>query len=57
MVDCAFAATAGAVGGGFKLPRVLPLVVLEPGVVVAFIEVLEDGGEDLGGFFGEGDAF
>ena len=28
----------------------------ESGGVVAFVEVFEDGGEDLGDFFGEGDA-
>ena len=41
----------------FKLPCVFSLVVEETGVVVAFVEVFEDGGEDLGDFFGEGDAF
>ena len=29
----------------------------EAGVVVAFVEVLEDGGEDFGDFFGEGNSF
>ena len=29
----------------------------EPGIVVAFVEVFEDGGEDFGGFFGEVDSF
>ena len=41
----------------FKLPGVFTLVVEETGVVVAFVEVFEDGGEDLGDFFGEGDSF
>ena len=41
----------------FKLPCVFTLVVEETGVVVAFVEVLEDGGEDLGDLFGEGDSF
>ena len=35
----------------------MTLVVEEAWVVIAFVEVFEDGGEDLGGFFGEGDAF
>ena len=41
----------------FKLPRVAPLVVEEARVVVAFVEVFEDGGEDLGELFGEVDPF
>ena len=41
----------------FKLPCVFALVVQETGVVVAFVEVFENGGEDLGDLFGEGDSF
>lgn len=41
----------------FKLPCVLALVVQETGVVVAFVEVFENGGEDLGNLFREGDSF
>ena len=43
--------------GVFELPGVFAFVVQEFGVVVAFVEVFEDGGEDFGDFFGEGDAF
>ena len=43
--------------GHFKLPCVPALAVQEARVVVAFIEVFEDGGEDFGGFFGEVDSF
>jgi hypothetical protein len=32
----------------FEMPCVSPLVVIEFGIVVAFVEVLKDGGEDLG---------
>lgn len=47
-----------AVGGaGFELPGVEPFVVKEAGGVVAFVEILEDGGKDFGGFFREKDAF
>ena len=41
----------------FELPGIFTLVVQETGVVVAFVEVFEDGGEDLGDLFGEGDSF
>ena len=41
----------------FELPGVFTLVVEETGVVVAFVEVFENGGEDFGEFFGEGDSF
>ena len=41
----------------FELPGVFTLVVQEARVVVAFVEVFEDGGEDLGDFFGKGDSF
>ena len=49
----------GGCGGGgvFEFPGVFALVVEEFGVVVAFVEVFEDGGEDFGYFFREGDAF
>lgn len=41
----------------FELPRVSALVVEQAGVVVAFVEVFEDGGEDFGEFFGQVDSF
>ena len=41
----------------FELPRVSPLVVQEAGVVVAFVEVFEDGGEDFRELFGQVDPF
>ena len=41
----------------FELPRISALVVEEAGVVVAFVEVFEDGGEDFGELFGEVDSF
>ena len=41
----------------FELPGVSALVVQEAGIVVAFVEVFEDGGEDFGKLFGEVDAF
>ena len=59
-VDCALdgAPTGhGVLVGGLELPAVLTLVVQQAWVVVAFVEVFEDGGEDLGGFVREGDAF
>lgn len=40
-----------------EFPRVAAFVVQQARVVVALVEVLEDGGEDLGEFFGEVDAF
>ena len=47
----------GAGAGIFEVPAVALLVVLDAGVVVAFVEVLEDGGEDFWFFVGEVDAF
>ena len=47
----------GLVVGYLEFPAVLTLVVQEAGVVVAFVEVFEDGGEDLRGFVWEGNAF
>lgn len=41
----------------FELPRVPALVVQEAGIVVAFVEVFEHGGEDFGELFGEVDPF
>jgi len=55
VVDGGFGA-AGA-GGVFQLPCVSTLVVQQTGVVVAFVEVFEDGGEDFGELFWEGDSF
>ena len=40
-----------------EFPCVAALVVQEARVVVAFVEVFEDGGEDLRDFFGQGDPF
>ncbi len=54
MVDGGFGA-AGA-GGVFQLPCVATFVVEQTGVVVAFVEVFEDGGEDFGELFWEGDS-
>lgn len=56
MVDGALGA-AGTHVGRLELPRVLALVVHEVGVVVAFVEVLKHGGEDLGLLVRQGDAF
>lgn len=42
--------------GVLELPRVAALVVQQAGIVVALIEVLEDGGEGLGFLVGQGDA-
>lgn len=47
--------TAGRLGL-LELPRVVALVVQEARIVVALVEVFEDGGEDLGLVFGQGDA-
>ena len=55
MIDCRFRAIVVA-GRVFKLPCVLAFVVLQTGVVIAFVEVFEDGGEDLGGLLGKVDA-
>ena len=41
----------------FELPGVLALVVQEAGVVVAFVEVFEDGGEDFWELFRQVDSF
>ena len=41
----------------FKLPRISAFVVQKARIVVAFVEVLEDGGEDFGQFFWEIDSF
>lgn len=48
--------TACATLPGLQLPRVLPLIVDEARVVVAFVEILEDRGEDLGLFVRQRDA-
>ena len=41
----------------FELPGVSAFVVQKAGIVVAFVEVFEDGGEDFGDFFGKVDSF
>ena len=40
-----------------EFPDIAAFVVEEAGVVVAFVEVFEDGGEDFGDLVWEGDAF
>lgn len=55
-LDDGFVGIVGAGAGVFEVPAVALLVVLDAGVVVAFVEVLEDGGEDFGFFVGEVDA-
>lgn len=47
---------AAVVGCVFQLPSVSTLIVEETRVVVAFVEVFEDGGENLGELFGEIDS-
>lgn len=49
-------ARAVAVVGGLQLPRVAPLAVHKPRVVVALVEVLEHRREDLGRLVGQGEA-
>jgi hypothetical protein len=39
------------------LPRISPLVVDQPRIIIAFVEVFENGGKDFGLFVWEGDAF
>ena len=51
MIDGAFAATARL--GVFEFPDVASLILEKAWVVVAFVEVFEDGGEDFGEFFRE----
>lgn len=46
----------GAVAPVFKVPAIAFLVILHAGVVVALVEVLEDGGEDLRLFVWEVDS-
>jgi len=41
----------------FQLPRVSSLIMYESWIIVAFVEVFEDRGEDFGFFVGEGDSF
>lgn len=54
MVDCRFRI---AFSRRFEFPRVSAFVVEKAGIVVAFVEVFEDGGEDFGEFFWEVDSF
>lgn len=46
---------SGPAVGSLQLPPILPLVVDQPRIIVSFVEVFEDGGEDLGFFVGEVD--
>lgn len=50
--DSGLGITPAVVLGFFEFPGVATFVMQEAGVVVAFVEVFEDGGEDLGKFFG-----
>ena len=53
VIDCRlYRSTALTVRGVLQLPGVAPLVVEESGIVVSFVEVFEDRGEDFG--FSEG---
>lgn len=54
MVDCGLRVV---LSGHFELPRISALAVQEARVVVAFVEVFEDGREDFGGFLGKVDSF
>ena len=57
VVDGRLDGAATAVGGdGLELPRVAALVVHEARVVVALVEELEHGREDLGLLVGQGEA-
>ena len=56
VVDSRLDGAAAAVGRLLDLPRVAALAVHEARVVVALVHVLEDRGEDLGGFVRQGDA-
>lgn len=57
MEDCGLGIVPAVAFGLFEFPGVAAFVVEEARVVVAFVEVLKDGGEDLGEFFGEADSF
>jgi len=57
VVDGRFDSNVRAVFILLEFPDVFSLVVKEAGVVVALVEVFEHRAEDLGLFFGEGDAF
>lgn len=49
VVDCRlYRSTALTIQGVLQLPGVAPLVVEESGIVVSFVEVFEDRGEDFG---------
>lgn len=55
--SCCSTAVRRGVVFGLKLPAVFALVVEQPRVVVAFVEVFEHRGENLGGLVRQGDAF
>ena len=46
-------ADIGVAGRVFQFPSIAAFVVEETRIVVAFVEIFEDGGKDLGKFFGE----
>ena len=46
-------ADIGVAGRIFQFPSIAAFVVEETRIVVAFVEIFEDGGEDLGKFFRE----
>ena len=51
-LDSSCSATAS-----LDLPRVSPLIMDQPRIIIAFVEIFEDGREDLGFFVWEGDSF
>ena len=56
-LDCPTTGSTVFVFSAFELPGVAAFVVQQPRVVVAFVEVFEDGGEDFGEVVGQVDAF
>ena len=57
MIDSTFAPPTIAGGGIFQFPCISAFVVEETGVVIPFVQILEDRREDLGGFVRETDTF
>jgi hypothetical protein len=58
MVDGRVRSAFGAVRSTIlKLPGILSLIVEQPWVVITFVEVFQDTGEDFGLLFGQVDAF
>ena len=54
MVDGRLYAPRSAVAR-LQLPRILPLIMDQPGIIIPLVEIFEDGGEDLGLLVGEVD--